>query len=175
MSGLIFSLLLGPVSTASLMRVLKDGLEFREIAEGRGLRGYVEEDGYRIEVFAKRDKKQVQFMLPDLSIPDDVCKKAVKKLTSKLYALIAEKDISPDNITVVGPSFSFCHYCLEHVMELLFKCWRCGGLYCNRHRFPEQHNCPGSGLERVGLRVKMKKKEKAAAPAKVLLREAPCG
>lgn len=175
MSGLIFSLLLGAASIAAVMRVLKDGLEFREIAEGQGLRGYVEEDGYRIEVLAKRDKKQVQFILPDLSIPDDVCKKAVKKLTSKLYALIAEREISPDNITVVGPSFSFCHYCLEHVTELLFKCWRCGGLYCDRHRFPEQHNCPGSGLERVRLRLKKKKKAKTTTPARVLLKKAPCG
>ncbi|MFQ6095828.1 MAG: AN1-type zinc finger domain-containing protein [Candidatus Bathyarchaeia archaeon] len=175
MSGLIFSLLLGAASIGALMKLLKDDFEFREVAEGHGLHGYVEEDGYRIEVFVKRDEKQVQFILPDLSIPDDVCKKAVKKLTAKLYAMISEKEMSPDNVTVVGPSYSFCHYCLEPVRELLFRCWRCDGLYCSKHRFPEEHDCPGSGLARARLRLKKKKREKAEAPSRVLLKEAPCG
>ena len=175
MSGLIFSLLFAAVSIPALMRLLKNELGFREIAEGSGLHGYADEDGRRVEVFVKRDKKQVQFILPDLSIPDDVCKKAVKKLASKLYAMISEKEISPDDITIVGPSHSFCHYCLESVGELLFRCWRCGGLYCSKHRFPEQHDCPDGGARKVAERASRKKREKTMPPSKILLKEAPCG
>ncbi|MDH5439060.1 MAG: zinc finger AN1 domain-containing stress-associated protein [Candidatus Bathyarchaeota archaeon] len=175
MSGLIFSLLFAAVSIPALMELLKREFGFREVAEGSGLHGYVDEDGRRVEVFVKRDKKQVQFILPDLSIPDDVCKKVVRKLASKLYAMISEKEISPDDITIVGPSQSFCHYCLEPVGELLFRCWRCGGLYCGKHRFPEEHDCPDGGLMEVAVTSRKKKSEKRKPPSKILLKEAPCG
>ena len=175
MSGLIFSLLFAAVSIPALMELLKKESGFREIAEGSGLHGYVDEDGRRVEVFVKRDKKQVQFILPDLSIPDEVCKKVVKKLVSKLYAVISEKEMSPDDINIVGPSQSFCHYCLEPVGELLFRCWRCSGLYCGKHRFPEEHDCPDGGLMEVAVTSRKKKSEKRKPPSKILLKEAPCG
>jgi len=175
MSGLIFSLLLSAASIAALTRALREGSKFKELPEGQGWRGYVEEDRHRVEVFVKRDKKQVQFILPDLSIPEEVCKKAVKKLVAKLYATISEKELSLDNITVVGPSYSFCHYCLEPVRELLYRCNICGGLYCSRHRFPEEHNCPGGEVARISIKHERKEKKKEEAPRRIILKEAPCG
>lgn len=175
MSGLIFSLLLAAASIPALMGLLKNGFGFRETANGSGLHGYVEEDGRRVEVFVKRDRKQVQFILPDLSVPDDVCKKAVKKLTSKLYAMISGREVPPDAVTIVGPSHSFCHYCLEAVGELLFRCWRCGGLYCSKHRFPEEHDCPDGGVVKVAEAARKTELGERKPPSKILLKEAPCG
>lgn len=175
MSGLIFSLLLGAASIATLVRALREDLKFKDLAEGQGWRGYVEEDGHRVEVFVKRDKKQVQFILPDFSIPEEICKKAVKNLAAKLYATVSERELSPDNIEIVGPSHSFCHYCLEAVKELLFRCKRCGGLYCSRHRFPEEHNCPGGEVARIKIEHRRKERKEEKKPKKILLKEAPCG
>jgi hypothetical protein len=179
MSGLIFSLFLGAVSISALIRALRENPEFRELSEDRRWRGYVEEDKYRVEVFVKRDKKQVQFILPDHSIPEETCKKAVKKLTEKLYAKISERESSLENVSIVGPSGTFCHYCLEPARELLFKCKRCGGFYCGNHHLPEKHNCPSSGT--TGIRTKHKRKgkeredRKEEKPRKVIIKEIPCG
>lgn len=175
-SGLIFSLLLSAASIAALTRALTEEMRFEEMSPGQGWRGYVEQDGYRVEVFVKRDKKQVQFMLPDLSIPEEVCKKAVKRLAAKLYSTISEKELSLDNITIVGPSYSFCHYCLEPVSQILFRCKRCSGLYCSRHRFPEEHNCPGGEVTRIKIKQERKEKKEEQEPSRrILLRQAPCG
>lgn len=175
MSGLIFSLLLSAASIASLTRALREEVKFKELSEGKGWRGYVKEDGYHIEVFVKNDKKQVQFLLPDFSIPQEVCKKAVKNLAAKLYAMISERELSPDNITIVGPSYSFCHYCLEPAKELLYRCKRCGGLHCSRHRFPEEHDCPGGGVARIRVKLKRKERREEEQHRKILIKEAPCG
>ena len=175
MSGLIFSLLLSATAIAALVKALRDEVRFEELSEGAGWRGYVEEDGYHVEVFVKRDGKQVQFILPDFSIPEDICKKAVKKLCAILYAVISEKELSPDNISIVGPSYCFCHYCLEAVGQLLFRCRRCGRLYCSRHRFPEEHDCRGEEAPRIRVKQPKKEKEEQAEPRRVLLKEAPCG
>lgn len=35
-----------------------------------------------------------------------------------------------------------CDYCKERLTELPFKCKRCGGEYCTKHRLPEDYNCP---------------------------------
>jgi hypothetical protein len=179
MSGLIFSLFLGAISLSALVRALKENPEFRKLSKDRGWRGYVEEDRYRVEVFVKRDEKQVQFILPDHSIPEETCKKAVKKLTRKLFVQIPEVKTPLENVSIVGPSGTFCHYCLEPARELLFKCKRCGGFYCGNHRLPEEHNCPSSGT--TGIRTKQKRKEKEREgrkeekPRKVIIKEIPCG
>ena len=179
MSGLIFSLVLGAVSTSALIKVLRENPEFRELSGDREWHGFVEDDGHRVEVFVKRDKKQVQFILPDLSIPEETCKKVVKKLTARLYAEISEKTPLLDNISIVGPSGSFCHYCLEPAKELLFECKRCRGFYCSNHRLPEEHNCPDGGT--AGIRIGHARKEKESKtrkeekPMKILLKKMPCG
>ncbi len=176
MSGLIFSLLLGAASITALIQALKDELNFDEVAEGRGLRGYIEEDGYRVEVFVKKGENQIQFITPDLSVPEDVCKKTIKSLVARLCTVTSERKFSSDDIVIAGPAYSFCHYCLEPASELLFRCKRCGGLFCGKHRFPERHNCPG-GL--IGLKVKQERKEKFKEEKKyskkIILKEAPCG
>ena len=179
MSGLIFSLFLGAVSMSALIRALRENPEFKELSKDRGWRGYVEEDRYRVEVFVKHDEKQVQFILPDHSVPEENCKKAVKKLTEKLYAKISERELPLEDVRIVGPSGTFCHYCLEPARGLLFKCKRCGGFYCGNHRLPEEHNCPGGGT--AGIRIEQERREKEREggkeekPRKVVLKEIPCG
>jgi len=174
-SGLIFSLLFSGASLATMVKALKDEMRFRELSEGTGWRGYVEEDMRRVEVFVKHDKKQVQFILPDFSVPEEVCKKAVKNLVAKLLTTISEKEVSSDNVTVLGPSYSFCHYCLETANQLLFRCKRCGGLYCSKHRFPEEHDCSGGEATRIRVRTERKEKKGQAEPKRAILKEAPCG
>jgi len=36
-----------------------------------------------------------------------------------------------------------CRICGEPFYGLPFRCSRCGGLFCSRHRLPESHNCTG--------------------------------
>ncbi len=36
-----------------------------------------------------------------------------------------------------------CSYCGEHIKDLSFGCRYCNGRYCDKHRLPEDHNCPG--------------------------------
>ena len=86
MSGLIFSVLLGAVTLASLSRTLRDILKFEEVADGHGWRGTVEKDGYLVDVFVKYDKDKAQFILPDASVPEEICKKVVRDLAAKIYA-----------------------------------------------------------------------------------------
>jgi hypothetical protein len=175
MSGLIFSLMLGAAAIAALTRALREERRFEELFQGQGWRGYVKEDGYNVEVFIKRDKEQIRFILPDRSIPEEVCKRAVKKLTAKLYATIYGEKPSPDSIIMVGSAYSFCHYCLEPARELLFRCKRCGGLYCSRHRLPEEHNCPGGGVVKIRIKRREREKKEEEKARKIILKEVPCG
>jgi len=36
---------------------------------------------------------------------------------------------------------TFCEYCGEKITYLPFKCKYCGGVYCKKHRLPENHQC----------------------------------
>jgi hypothetical protein len=36
---------------------------------------------------------------------------------------------------------TFCEYCGEQINFLPFKCKYCGGVYCKKHRLPENHQC----------------------------------
>jgi len=177
MSGLIFSLLFSSISIPILTRALSEVLRFRRTEEGRGWHGFVEEMGYRVEVYVRCDGSQVHFMLPDLSIPEEVCKAVAKKLAARLYALISPETHPSYEISILGPTASFCHYCLEPVKELLYRCKRCGGLYCSSHRIPEEHNCPGGEVARSVIRIRSEKREerKEEEPKKVILKEVPCG
>jgi hypothetical protein len=172
----VFSLVLSAISISTLINALRKNPEFKELKKNQGWHGYIKEDGSRVEVFVKRDEKQIQFNLPDLSVSEETCKKAVKKLTAKLYASIDEQ---PIEINIVGPTRNFCHYCLEPAKELLFKCKRCGEFYCHNHRLPEEHDCPGG--ESKGIRVKQLRKrkerkiEKKEVTKKIILKEIPCG
>ena len=176
MSGLVFSLVLGPVIMSALIKALRERPEFKELKKDQGWHGSLEEDGSPVEVFVKRDKKQIQFILPDRAIPEDICKKAIKKLTAELYAVIEDKPIDVD---IIGPSRRFCHYCLEPAKQLLFRCERCGGFYCNSHRLPEEHDCPGG--EKAGIKTGQKREtreeesEKEEETIRILLQEIPCG
>ncbi|RLI37006.1 hypothetical protein DRO55_02340 [Candidatus Bathyarchaeota archaeon] len=154
MSGLVFSILLNAVALASLNRLLRDELNFDRIADGLGWRGRVEEDNRVVDVFIKYGENRVQLILPDASIPEETCKKTVKKIASSIYAAIYGVEPPSDAISVLGPAQSFCHYCLRPVNEMLFRCKRCGGLYCSEHRLPEMHNCPGLGASRNSVRTR---------------------
>ena len=36
---------------------------------------------------------------------------------------------------------TFCEHCGEPINYLPFKCKYCGGVYCKKHRLPENHQC----------------------------------
>jgi len=69
---------------------------------------------------------------------------------------------------------------IEPAKHLLFRCERCGGFYCNNHRLPEEHDCPGG--EEAGIKIghtrKVRKEEnerEKEESRKILLKEIPCG
>ena len=174
MSGLIFSLLLGAVSFSLLTSLFRGELGFREVAEGRGWHGFVREGGHIVEVFVRREGEHVQFILPDRSIPEEVCRRVVEKLSAKLYALVKGEELPPERVQVVGPSHSFCHYCLKPV-ALPFRCNRCGGYYCEEHRLPERHNCPGGEVTYIPVLVETSAEVKARKRRKIIVEEVACG
>lgn len=128
-----------------------------------------------MEAFIRRRGDEVRLILPNPSVPEEVCRKVAKRLAASLYALLSPLETPPDRVRILGPSLQFCHYCLEPV-ALPYKCIRCGGLYCGDHRLPEKHDCPGGGGEAAkipvdGARQKRIEKERE----KAVLRIIPCG
>lgn len=178
MSGLIFSLLLVGVTISAIIEALRKNPNFSELEKDRSWRGLIKKDDYSVELFVKRDDKQVQFILPDLSIPKDTCKKVVDELAGTLCEEIKDES-GRRSVNVVSPSGNFCQFCLEQVKELLFRCKRCGRYYCSEHRFPEKHNCPGK--ENADIRIKHLGKNvereylEEDKPKEILIKEIPCG
>ena len=148
MSGLIFALILGAVSVTALSSMFKT-LGFREVAGG--WRGYVRVDGKPIQVLASwNGDGTLHLILPDRSVPEDLCREAVRRLSAKIYAEILGVELPPERVFVVGPSDRFCHYCLREFDEL-YLCPRCFGRYCAEHRRPEDHDCPGGEVVSIDI------------------------
>lgn len=175
MSGLVFTLPLAIISIGILNSILTSNLRFDATAEGKAWHGRVREGRWNVEVFIKRVGKELQFFLPDSSVPKEVCEKVVKKLSAKIYTLITKEAFHPEYIKVVGPTPSFCYYCLESVY-MPFRCYRCGGFYCSKHRLPERHNCPG-GEKQTQLPIIVEEEEEGfEKPEKtVIVKQVPCG
>lgn len=174
MSGLVFTLLLATISLGILNSILAGDLGFDTIAKGEAWHGRVREGRWNVEVFIKRLGKELEFLLPDGSVPKEVCEKVVKRLSAKIYSLIMREPFQQDYIKVVGPTPSFCYYCLESVY-MPFRCYRCGGFFCGKHRLPERHNCPGGEKMKVptlreGREEGFEKPERA-----IIVKKVPCG
>ena len=177
MSGLSFTLLLAPIAMSLLEGLLISGMGFEMLSKGETWRGWVREGRYSVEVFIKRLGKELQFFLPDGSIPKDVCEKVVKRLSARIYSLLYEEAFNPDYVNIVGPVPSFCYFCLESVY-MPFRCNRCGGYFCSGHRLPERHNCPG-GEAAATLRAPPLVESDEEIPEKqrkrIIVKEVPCG
>lgn len=147
---------------------------FREVGNGVW-KGHVKEGGHSVEVHVRVKGDEILFLLPNRSIPSDVCDEVVKRLAAKLYALMQKTDMPPDSVEIVGPANSFCYFCLNPV-SMPFRCNRCGGYFCSEHRLPEKHNCPGDKEQgatadiRRSVEVPEEQSEK-----KIVVRVVACG
>lgn len=139
-------------------------LRLRERAHGIG-DGTI--DGYRYTLVQRGD--QIYIELPDY--PKEKCEEIVKKLLQKL------KPDAEVKITSFGYISTHCNYCL--IPEaLLHKCHRCGGWYCNEHRLPEHHNCPGDDAGKISRGAEQKKEEKEQIEdqkEQIIVTRVPCG
>ena len=157
MSNLIFRAFLSGVPWETIIR----RLELNERARGVG-DGKVE--GYRYTIIHRDD--EILIVLPDYE-PREKCQKVAKKILSKLMPK------SEIEIVTLGYASSNCNYCLKPT-SLPYKCYRCGGWYCETHRLPEKHECPdGKGKgERTVKRIKSKREKEKE---RVVVTEVPCG
>jgi len=176
MSGLVFTLLLASMSIGILDSLLSGNLGLKTISRGETWHGRIREGRWSVEVFIKRLGRELQFFLPDSSVPKEVCEKVVKQLSAKIYSLLKKESFQPDYVKIVGPTPSFCYYCLESVY-MPFRCYRCGGFFCSRHRLPERHNCPGGEAEKTRTPSMVEVDEEIYEKPKktILVKEIPCG
>jgi len=172
-SGILFSLILGGMSIKIMHDLMTRELGLRELAAG-GWRGYIREGQYNVEVHVSLKGDEVLLLLPDKSIPEEVCKKVVQRLAAKLHALVSLKEMTPESVEVVGPANSFCYYCLEPVY-MPFRCNRCGGYFCEEHRLPEKHDCPGDQEEKEGAAIKKPEEQKEEKEKRIVVRVIACG
>jgi len=174
MSGMLFSLLLAGLSLKMLHDVLIGEFGLREISEGVW-RGHIREGNHSVEVHIRVKGDEILFLLPNRSIPPDVCDQVVKHLAAKLYALVARTDMPPERVEIVGPANSFCYYCLSPVY-MPFRCNRCGGYFCAEHRLPEKHNCPGDKEQGASAEQKKSVEEpEEHIDRKIVVRVIACG
>jgi hypothetical protein len=147
---------------------------------GRLWRGRIREARHDVEVVVKQTEDGIQIILPDHSVPREICERVARRLTAKIDAQVRGVELPPEQVVLstASPIPILCDYCLEKLGGLGYRCHRCGGQYCEEHRLPERHDCPGGkGSEFV-----------AAAPRRVevspllpeydeviVLHEVPCG
>ena len=157
MSNLIFRALLSGLSWEMITRVL--GL--RERIKGIG-DGKVE--GYRYTIVQRGD--EILIVLPDYA-PREKCQEVAKRILLKLVPK------SMIQVATMGYASSHCNFCLKST-PMPYHCHRCEGWYCESHRLPEKHNCPGEKekTEKIVERVKPKKQEERK---EIIVAEAPCG
>ncbi len=157
MSNLIFRAVLSGLSWKVVTRVL--GLHERVRGIGDG-----EVEGYRYTIVQRGD--EILIVLPDYA-PREKCQEVAKKILLKL----APK--SKIQVATMGYASSHCNYCLKPT-PMPYHCHRCEGWYCESHRLPEKHNCPGEEekTEKTAERLKPKEQEKKK---EVIVAEVPCG
>jgi hypothetical protein len=157
MSNLIFRALLSGVSWKMITRVL--GLRERVKGIGDG-----EVEGYRYTIVQRGE--EILIVLPDYA-PREKCQEVAKEILSQLVPK------SKIRVATMGNASSHCNFCLKST-PMPYHCHRCGGWYCENHRLPEKHNCPGEKekTEKIIERLKPKKREKKK---EIIVAEAPCG
>ena len=61
-----------------------------------------------------------------------------------------EKKVRPSVASKKAPVKGVCGFCAAQV-TMPFRCKFCGGVFCDQHRMPENHSCPGlRSLRREG-------------------------
>jgi len=157
MSNLIFRALLSGLRWEDIIRVL--GLRERVRCIGDG-----NIDGYRYTIVQRGN--EILIVLPDYQ-PREECLEVARKILSK----VAPK--YEIQVVKMGYASSHCNYCLKPT-PLPYRCYRCEGWYCESHRLPEEHNCPGGEgrVEGVVHSIKLKKEEKKK---EIVVTEVPCG
>lgn len=174
MSGMVFSLIVAGLTLGLIRPVLLNEFAFQEYSDG-SWRGTVREGTHSIQVQIRRRGEEIVLILPDRSIPPEVCDAVVKRLAARLYALVLNKEIPQDSVDILGPSNSFCNYCLEPVY-MPFRCGRCGGFFCTTHRLPERHDCPGDEKTESAAHAEVPLKEEDAGEEKrIVVRVVACG
>jgi len=159
MSNRIFRALLSGIPWDQVVR----GLDLQERARGIG-DGRIR--GYRYTVVQRGD--EILIVLPDYQ-PRDECLEEAKRILSRLAPRAEIKTVA------MGYASSHCNHCLKPV-PLPYRCYRCGGWYCEEHRLPERHNCPGEkGKEEVGRVGESTKPKREKEKREILVAEVPCG
>jgi len=160
MSNMIFRALLG-LSWEAIARTLELRERAKDIGDGRI-------EGYRYTII--RRGNEILILLPDYQ-PREKCLEAAKKILSKLAPE------SKVQVAEMGHTSSHCNYCLKPT-PLPYRCYRCNGWYCEGHRLPEQHHCPG-GEKRAkpfAEQVRPKRKERGKKRKReIVVAEVPCG
>jgi hypothetical protein len=178
LSGLIFFLALGTISLQALASLL-EGLGFNKTPAPHVWRGKVREGSYCLDVIVRKDADGIQFILLDRSVPRDVCELIIKKLASKIFALVQPSEPRPEGVEILnlGPAPTLCHYCLSKIEGLPFKCHRCGKLYCSLHRLPETHGCPRDPYWTAGEVLRRGKGPRSGKTweRQPIIQELPCG
>lgn len=159
---MIFRALLSGIRWENIVRMLGLRERFKGIGDGRI-------EGYRYMVMQRGD--EILIVLPDYQ-PQEKCLEAAKRILQKLAPKAKVRMVK------MGHASSHCNHCLEPT-PLPYRCHRCNGWYCENHRLPEQHNCPG-GKEREEKIVepvtpKKRKKRKKKRKKEILVAEVPCG
>jgi len=155
-SNLIFRVALSGLTWEIVTRVLKLHERVRGIGDG-------EVEGYRYTIVQRAD--EVLIILPDYA-PREKCQEVAKRILSQLVPK------SKVRVATMGYASSHCNFCLKSTL-MPYHCYRCSGWYCESHRLPEKHNCPGEGEKtKIGERVKPKKQEKKR---EIIVSEVPCG
>jgi len=157
MSNLIFRALLSGLRWEAIVRVLGLNERVKGIGDGRV-------EGYQYMIVQRGD--EILIILPDYESREK-CEEVAKKILSQL----APK--SEIQVATMGYASSHCNFCLKPT-PMPYHCHRCGGWYCESHRLPEKHNCPGEevGKGKIVERLKPKKQEKKK---EIIIAEVPCG
>ncbi len=157
MSNLIFRTMLPQIAWGEIIRLL--GLRERTKGIGDGKIG-----GQRFTVVQRGN--EISIVLPDY-MPREKCHEIVKKILSNIAPT------SKIEVATVGYASSHCNYCLQPT-PLPYQCTRCEEWYCQDHRLPEEHNCPGEKgkTEKIVRRIKPKREEKKK---EIVVTEIPCG
>jgi len=147
---------------------------------GRLWRGRIREGQHNVEVVVKQREDCVQIILPDHSVPREVCERVARRLAAKVDALVRGVELPLEQVVLstAGPVPQLCDYCFEKLGGLGYRCHRCGGRYCEEHRLPERHSCPGGkGSELVAVaprRVEVSQLQPEYDEV-IVLHESPCG
>ncbi len=157
MSNLIFRALLSGMPWESIVRELELSQRVRGIGDGN-----VED--HRYTIIQRGD--EILIVLPDYK-PMEKCLEVARKILLKLSPK------SKIRVAKMGYASSHCNYCLKPT-PLPYRCYRCEGWYCESHRLPEEHNCPGGERRTKGVveQIKPKKEEKKG---EIIVTEIPCG